>query len=163
MTVQHATWISSNVIHSFVSKNHGFVTALETVRTSLMNKTAVSNTSAYFALLKPNSITLAGSELVRSWFEAGSKLVRTIQRNGIWLRTCLRTASNQLRISQRNGIWRLLFTRFMYGGTFMLTYFRKCRLLYVVATSILNCCLETAPTNCVIWWEVCNGRKLSAK
>jgi len=66
------------VIHSSVSKNHGFVTALETVRTSLMNKTAVSNTSAYFALLKPNSITLAGSELFRSWFEAGSKLVRTI-------------------------------------------------------------------------------------
>jgi len=25
-------------------------------------------------VLKPNSITLAGLELVRSWFEAGSKL-----------------------------------------------------------------------------------------
>jgi len=35
-----------------------------------------------------------------SWFEAGSKLVadklRTRQRNGIWLRTCLRPASNEL-------------------------------------------------------------------
>ena len=29
-----------------------------------------------FSLLKPNSITLAVSELVRSWFGAGSKLVR---------------------------------------------------------------------------------------
>ena len=26
---------------------------------------------------KPNSITLAGSELIRSWFAAGSKLVRS--------------------------------------------------------------------------------------
>jgi len=34
--------------------------------------------------IKPNSITLAGSKLVRSWFEAGR------------LRTCLRPASNQL-------------------------------------------------------------------
>jgi len=45
----------------------------------------------------------AGSKLMRSRFEAGSKLVgdqlRTKDRNGIWLRTCLRPASNQLRTS----------------------------------------------------------------
>jgi len=34
--------------------------------------------------LKPNCITLAGSKLVRSWFEAGSKLVADLQRAEIW-------------------------------------------------------------------------------
>jgi len=55
------------------------------------------------AWLKPNSITLAGSKLVADRFEAGrrpaSNLSWTRQRNGIWLRTCLRPASNQLRTS----------------------------------------------------------------
>ena len=41
--------------------------------------------------LKPNSITLSGSRLVRSWS-----------------RTCLRPASNQSRTRQRNGIWSLM-------------------------------------------------------
>jgi len=41
-------------------------------------------------LLKPNSIMLAGSKLVRRWSQTGSKLV------GDQLWTCLRPASNQL-------------------------------------------------------------------
>jgi len=44
--------------------------------------------STLFTQLKPNSITLAASELVRSWFEAGSK------PNSITL-----SGSNQLRTS----------------------------------------------------------------
>jgi len=47
-------------------------------------------------LLNPNYITLAGLELVRSWFGAGSKLARTRYRNGIWLRTSFEPAPNQL-------------------------------------------------------------------
>ena len=42
--------------------------------------------------LKPNSITLAGSELAPNMFEAGSELVRS-----------------QLRTSWRNGIWLLRY------------------------------------------------------
>jgi len=40
--------------------------------------------------LRPNSITLSGSKLVRSWSHTDSKLV------GDQLRTCLRPASNQI-------------------------------------------------------------------
>jgi len=43
--------------------------------------------------LKPNSVTLAGSKLVRSWSQTGSKLV------GDQLRTSFELASNQLRTS----------------------------------------------------------------
>jgi len=34
--------------------------------------------------LKPNSITLAGSKLVRSWSQTGLKLVADLQRAEIW-------------------------------------------------------------------------------
>jgi len=55
---------------------------------------------------KPNSITPAGSELVRSWFEAGSYQIPLHQLVRSWLRTTgSELAPNQLRTSQRNGIW----------------------------------------------------------
>jgi len=46
--------------------------------------------------LKPNSIMLAGSELVRSWFEAGSCQIPLHWLVRSWLRTSL-----------CNGIWSL--------------------------------------------------------
>ena len=53
------------------------------------------------AHLKPNSITLAGSKMVRSWFEAGSKLVRA----EIWPRSSLlATNYNELAGSRPNSI-----------------------------------------------------------
>ena len=39
------------MIYSSVCENHGFVTAKKTVRTLLINKTSVSDTSAYSTVL----------------------------------------------------------------------------------------------------------------
>jgi len=55
--------------------------------------------------LKQNSITLAGSELVRSWFEADSKLNSITLSGSNQLRTSSEPAPNRLRTRQRNGIW----------------------------------------------------------
>ena len=49
--------------------------------------------------LKPNSITLAGSELVRSWFKAGSKPNCITLSGSNQLRTSFEPAPNQLRTS----------------------------------------------------------------
>jgi len=59
--------------------------------------------------LKPNSITLAGSELVGSWFEAGSKPVadqlRTSWRNGISLLRLSSAALLYEKIDLKNAIY----------------------------------------------------------
>jgi len=57
------------------------------------------------AVLKPNSITLAGSELVRSWFEAKFHYAIRIEPASNQLRTGSEPAPNRLRTRQRNGIW----------------------------------------------------------
>ena len=63
--------------------------------------------------LKPNSITLAYSKLVRSWSQTGSKLVadqlrtsfESAKRNGIWLLApSLRMLSDDLFISKRSRV-----------------------------------------------------------
>jgi len=59
-----------------------------TIGKKLVKQQCLPPIAAEIVSLKPNSITLAGSELARSWFEAGSK------PNSITL-----SVSNQLRTS----------------------------------------------------------------
>jgi len=56
----------------------------------------VYHTSTHGVALKPNSITLAGSELVRSWFRAGSELVRSWFKPDSVMEFGFQPASSQL-------------------------------------------------------------------
>ena len=71
--------------------------------------------------LWPNSITLAGSELVRSWFEAGSKLVRAeIWPAGFWLTGSKLARASRFAAKFHYAIWfeagsKLVADRFQAG------------------------------------------------
>ena len=85
-------------------------------------------------MLKPNSITLAGSKLARSWLEAGSKLVQSWFEAGsklvalfadrfegkfhyaIWFEAGSKLVADQLRTCLPNGIWLLVIVFFVIVG-----------------------------------------------
>ena len=60
---------------------------------------ATSGTTLAFDCLKPNSITLAGSELVRSWFKAKFRYAVWFEPTLNQLQTSFVPAPNQLRTS----------------------------------------------------------------